>query len=75
MTSLAIPVLQSTTVPKTITPIERPPVQPIVDPKREPYTPPTPTSGLMPNSTKKRKAGMAPSQYSGVNTNVRGLMR
>ena len=50
-------------------------MQPIVDPKREPYTPPTPTSGLMPNSTKKRKAGMAPSQYSGVNTNVRGLMR
>lgn len=38
------PLRPSTTVPKTITPIERPPVQPIVDPKREFFTPDTPTS-------------------------------
>ena len=61
--------------PVGIKPIKAPLPNLIVDPKREPYTPPTPTSGLMPNSPKKRKAGMTPSQYSGVNTNVRGLMR
>jgi len=38
------PLRPSTTVPKTITPIERPPVQPIVDPKRESFTPDTPIS-------------------------------
>ena len=31
--------------------------------------------GLMPKSPKKRKAGLAPSQYRGIDTNVRGLMR
>jgi len=36
------PLRPSTTVPKTITPIERPPVQPIVDPKRESFTPDQP---------------------------------
>lgn len=38
------PLRPSTTVSKTITPIERPPTQPIVDPKRESFTPDTPIS-------------------------------
>ena len=56
------------------------PAQPIGDPIKintptivDPYAPTT--TGLMPKSPKKRKAGLAPSQYRGIDTNVRGLMR
>lgn len=58
--------------------------QPVVDPIRQPFVPKPPKPEVdpektIPNNTlvskPKRKAGMAPSQYSGINTNVRGLMR
>ena len=62
------------------TQIKAPPPNMIVDPKREAFTLPktiNPASpvGLMNKTNKKRKTGTAPSQYSGVNTNVRGLMK
>ena len=56
------------------------PTTPIGDPIKidtpaivDPY--PSTTTGLMPKSPKKRKASLAPSQYKGIDTNVRGLMR
>ena len=45
-----------------------------VDPLR-PSKPAEQPPGIMPKSPKKRKAGLAPSQYRGIDTNVRGLMR
>lgn len=48
--------------------------QMIVDPLK-PSKPAEQPPGLMPKSPKKRKAGLAPSQYRGIDTNVRGLMR
>jgi hypothetical protein len=57
--------------------------QMIVDPIRQPFVPKPPKPEVDPEeniptntlvSKPKRKAGMAPSQYGGINTNVRGLM-
>jgi hypothetical protein len=56
--------------------------QMIVDPIRQPFVPKPLAPEVDPEenipntlvSKPKRKAGMAPSQYGGINTNVRGLM-
>ena len=65
-----IPALPNREPQITVDPIRQPlvtkPVKPEVDPEEN-----------IPNtlvSKPKRKAGMAPSQYGGINTNVRGLM-
>jgi len=67
----------------SVTPVQGSGPQPIVDPIRQPFVPKPPKPEVdpeetIPNNTlvsrPKRKAGMAPGQYSGINTNVRGLM-